>query len=67
MAKVPKAGDRVKIVGGEHPHRGEHGRLTAERIQTPGGKEMVRVDLEACPHGIAGCFVSEHDIKIAKD
>jgi hypothetical protein len=54
---------RVKIVGKEHPHRGEYGRFTGEVIRLVTGQQMALVKLEHCRHGGDGCYVSPGDIR----
>lgn len=53
---------RVKIVGREHPHRGEYGRFDGSTINVL-GKRMALVKLENCRHGTDGCYVSPGDIR----
>jgi hypothetical protein len=57
---------RVKIVGREHPHKGEYGRFTGETISVF-GKRMALVKLEDCKHGTDGCYVSPGDIREVND
>ena len=52
---------RVQIVDREHPHFGEHGVLTGEVI-TVLGTPMAKVDLDACRHGVDGCFVTQGQV-----
>lgn len=54
---------RVKIVGREHPHRGEYGRFTGETIRLVTGAKMALVNLERCDHGMKACYVSPGDIR----
>lgn len=54
---------RVKIVGKDHPHRGEYGRFTGETIRLVTGQRMALVRLEHCKHGMDGCYVSPGDIR----
>ena len=58
---------RVKIVGREHPHRGEYGRFTGETIRLVTGSVMALVKLEHCKHGTDGCYVSPGDIREVDD
>lgn len=57
---------RVKIVGREHPHRGEYGRFTGETINVVGTR-MALVKLEHCQHGTDGCYVGPGDIREVDD
>jgi hypothetical protein len=57
---------RVKIVGPEHPHRGEYGRFTSETISVI-GQRMALVKLEHCQHGMDACYVSPGDIREVDD
>jgi hypothetical protein len=53
----------VKIVGRDHPHRGEYGRFTGEVVRLVTGQQMALVTLEACRHGTDGCYVSPGDVR----
>jgi hypothetical protein len=59
LASLP----RVKIVGCDHPHRGEYGRFTGEVIRLITGARMALVKLEHCAHGGDACYVSPVDIR----
>lgn len=64
----PGEAPRVKIVGKEHPHRGEYGRFTGEVItMKTDGSRMALVKLEHCKHGTDGCYVSPGDIREVND
>jgi hypothetical protein len=54
---------RVKIIGKDHPHRGEYGELTGDVIRLVTGSKMARVKLEACRHGGDACYVSPGDVR----
>jgi hypothetical protein len=58
---------RVKIVGRDHPHRGEYGRFTGEVIRLVTGTTMALVELENCKHGGDGCYVAAGDIRAVDD
>lgn len=58
---------RVKIVGKEHPHRGEYGRFTGEMIRIATGAKMALVTLERCAHGMSACYVSPGDVREVND
>jgi len=58
---------RVKIIGRDHPHRGEYGRFTGEVIRLVTGQQMALVTLEHCKHGTDGCYVSANDIRQVDD
>lgn len=45
-ALAPQRLPRVKIVGKDHPHRGEYGRFTGKVIQLITGAKMALVNLE---------------------
>ena len=53
---------RVRIVNKEHPHYPENGRWTGEVVLLLGRIPMGKVLLDACPHGVDACFVSQGDI-----
>lgn len=55
-------GDRVRIIGRDHPHRGENGRIQAHAT---GGAAKQGFDWEVELDGAytGGCFVHERDIR----
>ena len=61
--RAPLEQPRVKIVGKNHPHRGEYGRFTGKVIRLITGATMALVTLEACKHGGDACYVSPGDIR----
>ncbi len=59
-----KVGDRVGIIGVDHPHRGESGTITRPAT---GGPRSVGLDWEVKLDGASrladGCFVAEDEIR----
>lgn len=66
MSGEPMKEPRVKIIGVDHPHRGEYGRWTGE-VRMLLGKKMGLVTLEHCPHATRACYVSPRDIREATE
>lgn len=51
--------------GSGHPHAGESGVLTGKSIDLLKGK-MYEVKLDACVHGVEGCFAKVEDLREEK-
>lgn len=62
---------RVQLTG-KHPHAGEYGTVVAVdglvTIDRPAGVsvDMVRVELENCPHGVAASYARRNELTIQR-
>jgi len=63
---------KVKIIGKEHPHKGEYGHVELNdkgeyEARNIMGQLMVRVELIDCKHGTGSCFARPDAIALEED